>query len=53
MKYIEYKDSKTKFRALTGLSHEHFCELLPYFEEAHNACFNREQDRCNRFTHAL
>lgn len=104
MKYIEYKDNEKKFRALTGLSHEHFCELLPYFEYAHNAyfthydmngkyrnnrrsfviyknsplptvadrlffvlvylknnplqeyhaaCFDMEQDMCNRFIHVL
>ncbi|MCL1937238.1 MAG: IS5 family transposase, partial [Candidatus Azobacteroides sp.] len=36
MKYSEYQNNEKSFRSLTGLSHEQFKALLPYFEEAHN-----------------
>ena len=36
MKYSEYQNNEKSFRSLTGLSHEQFLLLLPYFEEAHN-----------------
>jgi len=36
MKYIEHQNNEKSFRSLTGLSHEQFMALLPYFEEAHN-----------------
>ncbi len=35
MNYHEHKDNSKSFRALTGVSHERFCALLPYFEAAH------------------
>lgn len=35
MNYHDHKDNSKSFRALTGVSHEQFCALLPYFEAAH------------------
>ena len=35
MNYHDHKDSSKSFRALTGVNHEQFCALLPYFEAAH------------------
>lgn len=35
MNYNDHKDNAKSFRALTGLSHEQFSALLPYFEAAH------------------
>ena len=36
MNYKEHKDNAKSFRALSGLSHDQFCQLLPYFEASHN-----------------
>jgi hypothetical protein len=52
MKYSEYNDREKKFRSLTGLSHEHFRKFLPYFEEAHKACFTHHDRLGIRVEHA-
>jgi hypothetical protein len=39
MKYTDYQKKEKSFRSLTGLSHEQFIKLLPYFEESHNEYF--------------
>jgi hypothetical protein len=63
MKYIEYKGSERKFRALTGGTlvptvADRLFFILAYpknnpLQEHHAACFDMEQDMCNRFIHAL
>ena len=35
MNYNEHTGKSKGFRALTRLSHEQFCALLPYFKTAH------------------
>lgn len=41
MKYREHQNNEKSLRSLTSLSPEQFRELLPYFEEAHNAYFTQ------------
>lgn len=41
MKYIDYQHNEKSLRSLTGLSIEQFRDLLPYFEESHNAYFSQ------------
>lgn len=36
MNYTKHKENPIRFRALTGLTHEQFSYLLPFFEEEHN-----------------
>jgi hypothetical protein len=36
MNYKDHKDNSKSFRSLTGLSHDQFSHLLPYFEAAHD-----------------
>lgn len=36
MNYLEHKDNRKSFRALTGLSHEQYLVLLPHFRAAHD-----------------
>jgi hypothetical protein len=37
MKYIDYQNNTKRFRYLASLGLEQFGELLPCFEESHNA----------------
>jgi hypothetical protein len=41
MKYMDYQNNAKRFRSLTGLGPEQFGELLPCFEESHNAYFSK------------
>ena len=52
MKYTDYRNNETSFRALSSLTPQQFLELLPYYEDAHREHFSRyELDgtlRCGR-----
>lgn len=50
MKYEQWRKSAIRFVAMTGYNFEQFDELLPYFEQAHVAYFNKFQINGKRRT---
>ena len=41
MNYLTYQHNEKSFRSLSGVSLEQFNELLPFFEDSHDAYFSR------------
>ena len=41
MKYLDWQNSETRFRAMTGYDLCEFNDLLPYFEESHDDYLSR------------
>ena len=50
MKYEQWRKNAIRFVAMTGYSFEQFDELLPYFQQAHVAYFNKFQINGKRRT---